>query len=163
LNQGYEFSWLEANIYAIIGGMIGVTLFMHISDWLIGMWDRFRHFYFRQKKKTIEIFSKPVADTEEALEIHYQYVDSHLPPPRKVFSSRSRRVVRIWKKYGLIGLAALTPVVFSIPIGTFFMVRLEKNRNRIFLYMLVSVTCWSLILTTFFHLTNVRSLHEVLQ
>jgi len=160
LNQKYDFTWLETNIYAIIGGMIGVTIFMHISEWLVRMWDKVRNYYFRRKKKRTAMFSEPVADTEEKLEINYQYIE-HDVPPKKIFSRRSRRMVKIWRQYGLMGLAALTPVIFSIPLGTFFMVRLEKNKNKIFLYMFVSITCWSLIITTFFQLTHVRTLHEL--
>jgi hypothetical protein len=84
-------------------------------------------------------------------------------PQKKIFSARTRRMVRIWKKYGLMGLAALTPVIFSIPIGTFFMTRLEKNKKKIIFYMFISITCWSLIITTFFQLTHVRTLHEIIK
>ena len=166
LNQNYDFTWIETNIYAIIGGMIGVTIFMHISDWLMMMWDRLREYYFKKinkgKKKKPELFSDPIADVPDRIEIHYQYIEKSAPP-KKIFSRRSRRMVRIWKRYGLLGLAALTPVLFSIPLGTFFMVRLEKNRSKIILYMFISITCWSLIITTFFQLTHVRTIHEILK
>jgi hypothetical protein len=145
-----------------MGGMIGVTIFMHISDWLIRIYDRMRNYFFRRKTKKNYVFSDPVADTEEQLEIHYQYIERKAPP-KKIFTARSRRMVRIWRKYGLVGLAALTPVIFSIPIGTFFMIRLEKNKNKIFLYMFISITCWSLIITTFFQMTHVRTLHEIIK
>ena len=166
LNQNYDFTWIETNIYSIIGGMIGVTIFMHISDWLMMMWDRLREYYFKKinkrKNKQPELFSDPIADVPDRIEIHYQYIEKSAPP-KKIFSRRSRRMVRIWKRYGLLGLAALTPVLFSIPLGTFFMVRLEKNRSKIILYMFISITCWSLIITTFFQLTHVRTIHEILK
>lgn len=162
LNQTYDFTWLETNIYAIIGGMIGVTIFMHISEWFIRLWDKVRRYYYIRKgeRKERQMFSEPVADTEARLEIHYLYVDRHVPP-KKIFSRQTRRVVKVWKKYGLFGIAALTPVILSIPLGTFFMTRYEKNRNKIFLYMFVSITIWSLMLTSLFELTQMRSLHEI--
>lgn len=162
MNENYDFTWLETNFYAIMGGMIGVTIFMHISEWIIKMWDKIRTYYFKSRKKRVEVFSEPVADTDDKIEIHYQYIERSVPQKR-IFSKRSRRMVRIWKKYGLVGLAALTPVIFSIPIGTFFMSRLEKNRNKILLYMFISITCWSLVLTTFFQLTHVRTLQEIIK
>ena len=160
LNSKYDFTWLETNIYAIMGGMIGVVIFMHLSDWAIHTWDRIRNYYFRKKDKHLELFSDPVADSSDKIEIKYQYIERKAPP-KKIFSRRSRRMVRIWKSYGLFGLAALTPVLFSIPLGTFFLVRIEKNRNKIILYMFISITCWSIILTTFFQLAHVRNLHEL--
>jgi hypothetical protein len=162
LNETYDFTWLETNIYAIMGGMIGVVIFMHISEWLIALWERIREYVFKRKRRRNEMFSPPVADTPELLEIHYQYVES-MVPQKKIFTSRTRKIVRIWKRYGLIGLAALTPVLFSIPIGTFFMSRLEKNKKKIVFYMFVSITSWSLLITTIFQLTHVRTLHEILR
>ncbi len=161
LNEKYDFTWLETNIYAIMGGMMGVVIFMHISDWLITVWEKARELIFKRKRRRNQMFSPPVADTPELLEIHYNYVES-MVPQKKIFTSRTRKIVRIWRQYGLMGLAALTPVLFSIPLGTFFMSRLEKNKKKIVFYMFVSITCWSLLITTFFQLTHVRTLHEIL-
>ena len=47
LNYKYEFTWLETNIFCIIGGMIGVTIFMHISDWLVEMWHKVKVYFFK--------------------------------------------------------------------------------------------------------------------
>lgn len=160
-NERYDFTWFETNLYAIIGGMIGVIVFMHVSEWLIELWDRVRFYFFRKKERRNALFSQPVADIEGNIEIHYKYVEKSMPS-RKIFTRRNRRMVQIWRKYGLIGLAVLTPVLFSIPIGTFFMTRLEKNKKRIIFYMFISVTCWSILLTSIFEIFHVRSLHEIL-
>ncbi|MCC7232219.1 MAG: hypothetical protein IT242_04695 [Bacteroidia bacterium] len=166
MNEKYDFTWLETNLYAVMGGMIGVIVFMHVSEWLFDIWETLRLYFFRRKERRKlrrkQLFSPPVADANEQFEIHYQYVGSP-PPHRKVFTPRTRRMVRIWKNYGLIGLAALTPVLFSIPIGTFFMTRLEKNRKKILLYMFISITCWSLLITTAFEIFHARSIHEILK
>ncbi|REJ85213.1 MAG: hypothetical protein DWQ44_03880 [Bacteroidetes bacterium] len=159
LNDQYDFTWLETNLYGILGGMIGVVFFMHLSEWLMDLWDAFRHKFFHRKNKK-QLFSPPVADVEGDIEIHYEYVE-HAIPKRKRFTPRTRKLVRIWKKYGLIGLAALTPILISIPIGTFFMTKLEKNKKKIILYMFISVTSWSLILTTILELIDVQSIQEL--
>lgn len=163
LNEQYDFTWLETNIYAIMGGMMGVVIFMHISDWLISLWEKVRQYVFKRKRRRNTMFSPPVADTPELLEIHYQYVESMVPPRKRIFTSRTRKVVRIWRKYGLMGLAALTPVLFSIPLGTFFMSRLEKNKKKIIFYMFISITVWSLIITTLFEYTQTRTIQEILK
>jgi uncharacterized membrane protein len=162
LNQNYDFTWLETNVYSIMGGMIGVTIFMHISEWLIDMFHKIKVYFFKRKIRRSNIFSEPVADVPEHLEIHYQYIEHNLPQKR-IFTKQSRRMVRIWKRYGLVGLAGLTPVIFSIPIGTFFMTRLEKNRKKILLYMFVSITAWSLVITTIFQLTHIQSLQQLIR
>ena len=169
LTEEYDFTWLETNLYAILGGMIGVVFFMNFSDWLIMGWNKLRD-YFRKKPEPVkdQVFTDPIADTDEPIHIHYSYVEHGsvvVPEARKrrVFTPRTRRIVRIWRRYGLTGLAALTPILFSIPLGIFFMVRFEKNKRKILLYMFVSILSWSLILTTFFELTHKRTLHEIIR
>ncbi|MEZ5067446.1 MAG: hypothetical protein R2847_02715 [Bacteroidia bacterium] len=36
----------------------------------------------------------------------------------KIFTKRNRRIITLWRKYGLFGIAFITPVILSIPIGT---------------------------------------------
>lgn len=162
LNEKYDFTWFETNIYAIIGGMIGVIVFMHISEWLIQIWDRIRLFLFRKKEQGKSLFTRPTVDVAGNVEVHYDYVEKTLPS-RKLFTKRNRKMVQIWRKYGLIGLAALTPILFSIPLGTFFMTRLAKNKKRITLYMFISICSWSLLITTLFEIMHVGSINEILK
>ena len=107
--------------------------------------------------------SDPVADVEDKLNIRYEYIDPNAVPKRKVFTPRTRRIVRIWSRYGLIGLAAITPILLSIPIGTFFITRLERNKKKILLYMFISIASWSLLLTTVFEFTNTQHLQDFLR
>ena len=163
LREQYDFTWLETNIYAIIGGMIGVIVFMHVSDWVYELWHSIRDYFWKKKQKREEFFSPPKADTDEELEINYSYVEKPLQRPRRIFSSRSRKMVRLWRKYGLMGMAAVTPMIFSIPLGIFFMTRFEKNKRKIILYMFISITTWSLILTSAFELLHVRNIQEIIK
>jgi len=156
-----QFTFLQTNIYTIIGGMLGVTVFMYFSEWIIRAYRNVKKFYRKSLMKGKEIFSPPVADIEEKVEIHYDYIEES-KNKKRIFTRRSRRIVRIWKNYGLIGLAALTPILFSIPIGTFIITRLEHNHKKILLYMFISVTCWSLILTSIFELSHVRNIPEII-
>jgi hypothetical protein len=162
LNENYQkFTFLQTNLYTIIGGMLGVTVFMYFSEWIVRGYRSLKKLYRKSLKKGKEIFSRPVADIEGNVEIHYDYIEESTPKKR-IFTRRNRRIVRIWKSYGLIGLAALTPILFSIPIGTFIITRLEHNHKKILFYMLVSVSCWSLILTSIFELSHVRNIHEII-
>jgi hypothetical protein len=162
LNENYQkFTFLQTNLYTIIGGMLGVTVFIYFSEWIIDIYRWLRKIYRKSLKKGKEIFSRPVADVDGNVEIHYDYIDA-TKRKKRIFTRRNRRIVRIWKSYGLIGLAALTPILFSIPIGTFMITRLEHNHRKILLYMFVSVTCWSLILTSIFELSHVRNIHEII-
>ena len=52
------------------------------------------------------------------------------------------------KKYGLVGVAALTPILLSPIGGTLIAVSVSPNREKIIIYMFVSACIWSVILTS---------------
>lgn len=69
------------------------------------------------------------------------------PKPKKIFTKRVRRFVKIKNRFGLPGLALLTPVVISIPIGNFLATRFFHNKKVILLYMEAAVLVWTLIIS----------------
>jgi uncharacterized membrane protein len=61
----------------------------------------------------------------------------------KLFTKKNRRKVRIWRAYGLKGVAFLTPVIFS-PIGGAIVANsFGESRKKIYLYMFLSSVFWS--------------------
>lgn len=58
--------------------------------------------------------------------------------PPKRFSKSSRRAVHIWKRFGIIGIAALTPLLFTPIGGTIIAVAFRVPRREIFLWMAIS-------------------------
>ncbi len=66
--------------------------------------------------------------------------------PRK-FSPRSRRMVRTWKRYGVIGVCFLTPLILSPPGGALLVSSVGAPRKQVFLYMLLFGVMWAIIWT----------------
>ena len=110
-------------------GITGVSIFMFFSDWLFKIWDTFRQ-RFLPKKAT---------------------------KPHKIFSRKSRLYVKIIRKYGLPGIAFITPTIISIPVGTLLARRLYPNRKKVFLYLSISVILWSLTLSAILHFPSLLS------
>ncbi|WP_245532640.1 hypothetical protein [Bernardetia litoralis] len=80
---------------------------------------------------------------------------------RKVFSKRSRKMVIIWRKYGIIGVAFMTPLFFSPIGGTLIAVSFGERKERIFFHMLWSSILWAAIfayITTHFHIGSMDEL-----
>ena len=50
-------------------------------------------------------------------------------------------------KYGLLGIAFLTPIFFSIPIGTFIALRFFPNKKKTLPVLAASVFGWSFVLS----------------
>jgi hypothetical protein len=71
---------------------------------------------------------------------------------KKIFTQRTRRIVRIKQKYGLIGIAVSTPLLLSIPVGVFLVVRYYRSSRSKFLYLIASNMAWSAIYTSFYML-----------
>lgn len=157
-DKRYDFSFFETVLYCVIGGMLGVFLFTYFSKQLFRLWDYIK-LRFKKTFKKKEIFSEPVADVNGNLEIHYEYVEAN--PSKKIFTPRNRKLVKVWRKYGLIGIAFLTPVILSIPIGTIVANSLVSNRKKIIIYMFFSVLFWSLTMTTLFELFHEATVSDL--
>ncbi len=66
-------------------------------------------------------------------------------PPKK-FTKTNRLIVKVRKKYGLIGLALLTPVLLSIPVGCIIAARYYRFSYKVLLTLLGAVVFWSFVL-----------------
>jgi len=152
--------WMT-NICIITGGMLGVSLIIYLSDHIIPVYRAIKKVIKKYYYGGKQIFAKPTVDIDQPVEVHYDYV-TRRDRKRKVFTPRNRRIIKLWKKFGLIGVAALTPVIFSIPIGTFIITRLEHNHRKIMIYMFISITLWSLALTGIFEWYHVRTIPEII-
>ncbi|MGC9341125.1 MAG: hypothetical protein ACP5E3_00340 [Bacteroidales bacterium] len=110
------------------GGLLGIFLFAFLSEQLNYFW---RNFIVRNFQKHFR--SKP-----------YQ------PRQKKIFTRRSRRIVGIKSKYGLAGIAFTTPVLLSIPVGAFLVVRYFGKQTNRFFYLAGANLIWSIIYVLFY-------------
>lgn len=62
-----------------------------------------------------------------------------------IFSKSTRRIIRIKHRFGLAGLAFITPII-SQPIGAFFAEKFFKDKKKVILYLSASVVLWSVML-----------------
>ncbi|GAA4365224.1 hypothetical protein GCM10023185_35360 [Hymenobacter saemangeumensis] len=64
-----------------------------------------------------------------------------------IFSRRSRNIIKIFQKFGMGGIAFLTPVILSPIGGTVVATLLGVPRQRILLHMLWSAVFWGCAFT----------------
>jgi hypothetical protein len=161
LNKAYTFTTLEIILYCVIGGMLGVIAFTYFSESLFSFW-RFIKKKLTKKKYSQVPFSEPIVDIDNPPTIKYEYIEQN-SPPKKIFSKRNRRIVLIWKKYGLVGIAFLTPVILSIPIGTLIANSLVPDKKKNMVYMFFSVLFWATIITVGFDFYHAENFEELIQ
>ena len=126
-----QMSFIELWIFASVSGIFGVACFVFLSDWLFKIWDAFRMRYFPKNQHT----------------------------KKAVFTKKNRRFVSFIRKYGLVGLALLTPTLISIPVGTILARKFFSNRWKVFVYISSSVILWAVALSAILHFPALIQAH----
>lgn len=118
LNIG--FGYLETLLITSIGGLIGVTFFYYLSSAIMALIARWSS-------------GKTSGKTKKR---------------KKKFTWKNKLIVHVKREYGLIGLAALTPTILSIPVGTFLAARYFRDPKQVITYLSASVVVWSVIVSS---------------
>ncbi len=66
---------------------------------------------------------------------------------QKRFSDKNRKFVVFWRKYGLAGVAALTPVLFTPIGGVLLAISFGTPRDKLIIYMFISASVWAVLLS----------------
>ena len=75
--------------------------------------------------------------------------------PRRRFTPYNRFLVRVKQRFGLAGIAFLTPVVLTVPVGAFIASSMYKNKPVVFAYMFAAFVFWSLLFVGTYHILDV--------
>ena len=65
---------------------------------------------------------------------------------KRIFTKTNRFIVKVKQKFGLAGIAFLTPCILTVPVGAIIANHMYKSKMKIFTYMLVSFAFWSFLL-----------------
>lgn len=65
---------------------------------------------------------------------------------KRVFTSFNRRIIRIKQKFGLAGIAFITPLFLSTPVGAFLAERFFRDKKKIILYLSAATVFWAFAL-----------------
>jgi len=72
---------------------------------------------------------------------------------RKVFTKKNKFLVMLIRNYGLFGIAIFSPILISIPVGSFLAARFFENDKKTAIIILsMSVVLWSVSISTFLFL-----------
>ncbi len=124
----YKMGILKTMLLTNLGGLLGIFFFSYIADILIHLW-----------KKHISIHIRK-----------YREKRGYNPKKKKIFTRKNRRIINIRSKYGLIGIAFATPVILSIPLGTFLIVRYFGKKPATLSWLAAANLVWSFIYVIFY-------------
>lgn len=125
----YRMTVFQALIYTNTGGAVGVFGFYYLSDGILSWW---RSRILTRRKLSTRKLSKV----------------------RPLFTKRNRKIAGIKSKYGLPGIALITPLLLSIPVGAFIAARYFRPSKAKFAWFLGSNFIWSVIYIAFYRLCH---------
>jgi hypothetical protein len=67
----------------------------------------------------------------------------------------TRYGVKIRQKFGLAGIAFLTPLLFTPPVGAALSMAFRYDKKAIILQMFISAVAWAIVQTLFFFYVKV--------
>lgn len=114
----FKMTFTETVLYTNIGGFIGIIVSLFFSKGLILLWNKIFPGKAGSKKKQ-----------------------------KKKFTKSNRRLVMLKSKYGMPGIAILTPVLLSIPIGTFLTAKYYGKKRANYFLLALGQVVWSFIYT----------------
>ena len=108
----YKSNYLLALLSSCSGAIFGTVVFTYLSAGLLKWWDKLKDKWFTSKH------------------------------PKKIFTISNRRVIRCKHRFVLTGIAILTPIFLSIPIGAFLAERFYKDKKKVIIYLSISAIFW---------------------
>jgi nitrogen fixation/metabolism regulation signal transduction histidine kinase len=77
----------------------------------------------------------------------YKIIEARRKNKVKKRSMKKALAIKTARKYGLFGIAFLTPIFFSIPIGTYLALYFFPEKKKTIPILITSVVAWSLVLS----------------
>ena len=107
--------FFQGVLMCVGGGMLGVTFYLYLWDALRSAWRN--------------------------------WVGASRPArkPRKEPGLKQRLVDKARANFGLAGIAVLTPLFLTVPVGTLAALALTQNKKRIMVYMFAAFAGWSIL------------------
>ncbi len=77
----------------------------------------------------------------------YKLIKKRRKNKEKKRSAKKALAIKTARKYGLVGIAFLTPIFLSIPIGTYLALYFFPEKRNTIPVLITSVVAWSLVLS----------------
>ena len=118
--ERYGFNFKDAFGITTAGGILGIIAFTFIGHGIAYLWKKIKNFFSQSAKKAKK-------------------------PPKK-FKWSTRFIIKTKMRFGLIGVALITPSIISIPVGTFLIHRFYKGKLKNIIVLFISLIIWSVAL-----------------
>jgi len=138
IGYGSGLSFWEQFLVTMAGGIAGCVFFTYLGDAVKRLWTKF----FSKKNKQ----EATGLDADEA--------------PKG--SRRKQFIQNLWNRFGLVGVALITPPFLSPPFGTAIAIGFGTPRRKVIIYMSLAMIIWAFLTAAFGDLPFVRAIQEML-
>jgi len=122
------FSTNQVILITSIGGVTGVLFFYSLSGFFIKR-------ALKSKKQKLE-----------KAKLEGKIIEN------KSFTFKNKLIVKIKRKFGIWGIALITPAIISIPVGSILSARFYRRDKKTLSVLSLSVILWSVCLSLFFNI-----------
>ncbi len=131
------YSYLHTLFNTMAGGLFGVVFFFFLSRSIFRIYRRYSPGFYNLIRRTAGIPLKMKIARGTGIS------------SGKKFTRINRLIIRIRRSYGFPGIVILTPVILSIPLGTFLALKYYSSKRNVLAWLSLSVIAWAVVLTTF--------------
>lgn len=110
---GYDMSIFETFLSVSLGGVFGISVYTYFGGQIRAYFEARR----RKKNKDKTLDKKQI--------------------------KKLRRLIKIWRRFGIWGIAFLTPPILSPPIGTAISLAFGEKTHRIIIFLGISTLIWA--------------------
>jgi hypothetical protein len=128
------FNYIQTMIYTTIGGILGVLFFFFLSKLIMNLYKNYLSAFIKTAIQRFRFRRNNNAPLTQKI--------------KRKFTFRNKSLILLKSKTGMIGIALLTPILLSIPIGTFLASKYYSRKKHILIYLSISVAFWSFVLST---------------
>jgi hypothetical protein len=126
-------NFVQTLLSTTAGGIVGVVVFFFFSKWILQLYSRY--FFYYSHIVRVKIYNSLNVAVPKLI-------------PARRFTKRNRMIIKIVKKFGMAGIVILTPILLSIPVGTFIATRYYSSNRFLLAYLSASVLFWSLFMSS---------------
>jgi len=139
ISVGYGYNYFQTILITSVGGILGILFFFFFSRWLIIQYNKFCPVIF-------------AGFTGKSVDQAKRILNCEPTESKKIFTTKSRNLIKLRRKYGYLGIIILTPILLSIPIGAFLAQKYYSKRKSTLLYMSLSIALWSFFISSVYFL-----------
>lgn len=139
-----HFSCFNTILITSIGGVVGIIFFSFFWEHVIKIYLWFVHSYLYRYPKIRKALRQ----------LKYRFVKPK--EERKIPFKRKRKYVWLKNNSGVVGIALLTPILLSIPLGTFLAVRFFGRNLKTIFVLSITLVFWSVVISCLVYFAEFR-------